>query len=245
MADESRLRCIVCLEPTPQLYRKTDADCIKLIECVRCGSVVDRYVECEASVVLLELLLLDAAAFRHILHNSSFASSWEVLLKVLVCELLSEGYLRWTVAAATPSYGTSAQHGVSAGQEMHFYAMCILAAFEILIYGALIFGYAKWTKELSVGNAARCVLLGAFSSGLHIPATVWEVALSPAYRASAALYALLAQGQALRGTLQCGRVEAAAVVVTSAAVTMALSAAITQGLPLWLSGTVLATRLIW
>lgn len=37
----------------------------------KCGKVVDHYVECERSIIITDVLLQEASAYKHVLYNAS------------------------------------------------------------------------------------------------------------------------------------------------------------------------------
>lgn len=50
---------------------KLNAFCLKK----GCGSVVDKYVECDNMLIFLDLMLQKIPAYRHVLYNSGFQVS--------------------------------------------------------------------------------------------------------------------------------------------------------------------------
>ncbi|KAF2356815.1 Arv1 protein [Trinorchestia longiramus] len=211
-------RCIVCLAETPTLYKTAADQYIKLSECARCGEVVDRYVECETSVVIIDMMLLDISAYRHILHNSSFATSVEGLVKAMACLALYGGYYSWASLSSSTSAPPAARHGAYS-QETVFYCTCLLAAArQYLVSEAL---------DKTIDASFVCQL----SVVLHIPATVWQLTQWPLYRVLAALYSALTATLALSGMVGCSNMEAGAVVAVSAITSNALYATVLALLP--------------
>jgi len=45
---------------------------IKLLRCIRCGEVVDKYIEYEGLLILIDMALLKVEAHRHVLSNRKF-----------------------------------------------------------------------------------------------------------------------------------------------------------------------------
>ncbi|XP_047739109.1 protein ARV1 [Hyalella azteca] len=215
-------RCIQCLTEAPSLYKMAADQYIKLTECVKCGGVVDRYVECEASVVMVDMLLLDDSAYRHALHNSDFATSAGGLLKALACVALSGGYYNW----ATVCPQSQPARCDSYRQETVFYLMCLLAASQLLIHILFIYFYCRCRNAMSLKDCSRCAVIGQFSTALHVPATVWQLSQWPLYCALAALYTALTATLALSGLTGRGRAEAGAVVAASALTSALVSSAV-------------------
>lgn len=72
------------------LYKKSKI--LKLVECRRCGEVVDNYSEYEGTIILLDLALQNIAAYRHVLVNNTHNIT---ILKMTLITLIVEGYCRW------------------------------------------------------------------------------------------------------------------------------------------------------
>jgi len=82
--------------PHEQLYDQKLAEklsIIKLLECDRCGQNVDKYIEYEGCLVLLDLALQELSAFRHVLINCDHAN---VIVKMMFLTLIVDGYSRWS-----------------------------------------------------------------------------------------------------------------------------------------------------
>ena len=79
-------KCINCLAESDSLYQKYSEGVIRLTECVselwipsgfffsnfvqkNCGKIVDRYIEYETVMVVVDMLLHYIEAYRHILYN--------------------------------------------------------------------------------------------------------------------------------------------------------------------------------
>ena len=57
-----------------------------------CGNLADKYIEYDPVIVLLDLVLLQKPAYRHLLYNSSFKSYW----KLMVALILGQSFQKWT-----------------------------------------------------------------------------------------------------------------------------------------------------
>jgi len=65
---------------------------IKLLECERCGKNVDKYVEYEGCLVLLDLAMQQKPAYRHALINENHRT---LIMKMVFLTLIVDGYSRW------------------------------------------------------------------------------------------------------------------------------------------------------
>lgn len=82
--------CIECGTRVSLLYIKgTDVSTIRLVRCEKCLQVVDRYIEVDETLLLLDIILHRTQAYRHLLFNRKAFSSISLLSLVV----LSVNYL--------------------------------------------------------------------------------------------------------------------------------------------------------
>ncbi|KAJ3364820.1 sterol homeostasis protein [Allomyces javanicus] len=62
-------RCIQCGTPAQRLYITYSKGNLQLEQCVSCGAFVDTYVECDAVLVAIDMLLHKPQVYRHVLFN--------------------------------------------------------------------------------------------------------------------------------------------------------------------------------
>ncbi|XP_011628583.1 protein arv1 homolog isoform X4 [Amborella trichopoda] len=62
-------RCVHCGFEVRALFIQYSPGNIRLTKCGRCGAVADEYVECEYMILLIDLILHKAKAYRHLLYN--------------------------------------------------------------------------------------------------------------------------------------------------------------------------------
>lgn len=125
--DKSSYICINCGNNVESLFRKYSPTVLKLTNCVRflpqkqhwdyialhfqekCHRVADKYVEYDVIIIIIDLILLQQRAYRHILFNSNykvsfiFYSSLQInfalfqnLWKLSVIILLIDTYIDWS-----------------------------------------------------------------------------------------------------------------------------------------------------
>lgn len=58
----------------------------------KCKTPADKYIEFEALIILIDLVLLSKSAYRHILYNSNCKNLW----KIGIILILLEAYCLWT-----------------------------------------------------------------------------------------------------------------------------------------------------
>ncbi|XP_065088738.1 protein ARV1 [Ochlerotatus camptorhynchus] len=84
--------CINCGRSVPELYRRISNTVLKITECTNCNGPADKYIEFEVLIILIDLILLSKAAYRHILYNSNCKNLW----KIGIILILLEAYCLWT-----------------------------------------------------------------------------------------------------------------------------------------------------
>ncbi|XAR65573.1 hypothetical protein NMG60_11009736 [Bertholletia excelsa] len=78
-------RCVECgfrIGKNKPLFVQYSPGNIRLLRCVNCNAVADEYIECEIMILLIDLILHKAKAYRHLLYN--LLNRHEVSFKVLL-----------------------------------------------------------------------------------------------------------------------------------------------------------------
>ena len=69
MKNEARV-CVECMcDENESIYKKYSEGNLRLTRCIRCGDFVDRYVEYDNVLIVLDLVLHKNPAYRHLLFN--------------------------------------------------------------------------------------------------------------------------------------------------------------------------------
>ncbi|XP_044756611.1 protein ARV 2 isoform X2 [Coccinella septempunctata] len=84
--------CINCGSKVENLFRKYSPTVLKLTNCEKCHRVADKYVEYDVIIIIIDLILLQQRAYRHILFNSNYKNLW----KLSVIILLIDTYIDWS-----------------------------------------------------------------------------------------------------------------------------------------------------
>ncbi|KAL8193362.1 hypothetical protein R6Q57_026943 [Mikania cordata] len=63
------LQCVQCGNHIQSLYVQYSPGNIRLMKCQHCGAVADEYIECEVMILLIDLILHKAKAYRHLFYN--------------------------------------------------------------------------------------------------------------------------------------------------------------------------------
>lgn len=62
-------RCVQCGHHIKTLYVQYSPGNIRLMKCQNCKAVADEYIECEIMILLIDLILHKAKAYRHLFYN--------------------------------------------------------------------------------------------------------------------------------------------------------------------------------
>ncbi|CAH0758905.1 unnamed protein product [Diatraea saccharalis] len=81
-----QFKCVNCGEPAAALYKTYGPSVTKLTKCMKCKLVVDKYVEYDPVIVMIDLVLMSKEAQRHILYNTEFKSYWKLLIILVMLE---------------------------------------------------------------------------------------------------------------------------------------------------------------
>ena len=94
-----------------ELHRKSNI--LKLMSCLSCGQVADKYIEGDGPLLLIDLVLQSKEAYRHVLFNGGYCS---LIVRMALLTLICDGYIEWA---------QSAEAGEFFEQEFEFYLMCL------------------------------------------------------------------------------------------------------------------------
>ncbi|XP_077366818.1 protein ARV1 isoform X1 [Festucalex cinctus] len=123
---EASFRCIECNEKATELHRDYTNGILKITLCSSCQKPVDKYIEYDPVIILIDAILCKTQAFRHILFNTSLDIHWKLCVFCLLCE----AYLRWSLGHGSESSDDPADI-IRYTKEWEFYRMVALAALGI------------------------------------------------------------------------------------------------------------------
>ncbi|TWW68560.1 Protein ARV1 [Takifugu flavidus] len=137
--EEDHFRCVECSHESPELYRDYRNGILKITICDSCKKPVDKYIEYDLVIILIDAILCKTQAFRHILFNTSLNIHWKLCVFCLLCE----AYLRWSVLHGSEQNPDPADL-IRYTKEWEFYQMFGLAALELSAFcsGLLLFLWA-------------------------------------------------------------------------------------------------------
>ncbi|XP_071503010.1 protein ARV1-like [Diadema antillarum] len=173
---KSQFRCIECGSSAEEVHREYGNGIIKISHCVSCKQVVDKYVEFDPVIILLDALLFKPQAYRHILFNNVISFHWRISIVCLLCD----AYMKWAHSSGDSNQDDSRPF-LHYALQWDFYAMFLVAGLELAGFMLGVIGmcwiYAKYThRDLWLSGYCcllRALLLSSAGKLLVIPAVIW------------------------------------------------------------------------
>lgn len=199
-------RCVECNEKALELHRDYSKGILKITICESCQKPVDKYIEYDPVIILIDAILCKTQAFRHILFNTSLSIHWKLCVFCLLCE----AYLRWSLLHSSEQSSDPADL-IRYTKEWEFYGMFALASLELLAFcaGVLLFVWlvvvCVQRRSVEPGLLLKALLLSCYGKVLLIPTVIWEHDYSPLCLALIKLFVLTSNSQAIRVILNSSR----------------------------------------
>lgn len=205
-AASCQYRCIECNQEAKELYRDYNHGVLKITICKSCQKPVDKYIEYDPVIILINAILCKAQAYRHILFNTKINMHGKLCIFCLLCE----AYLRWWQLQDS-SQNTDPDDFIRYAKEWDFYRMFAVASLEQAAFFMGIFtflwleGSLATRKTPNVVLLLKALLLSSYGKLLLIPAVIWEHEYTPLCLRLIKLFVLTSNFQAIRVTLNTGR----------------------------------------
>ncbi|KAL3102014.1 hypothetical protein niasHS_003423 [Heterodera schachtii] len=139
------------MRPASSLFTLYSADVIRITECVECSSYVDKYIEYDIVLVLIDLVLQYQQAYRHILFNSNS----KAFIRLIFIFVLCDAYKAWIERTVHLNDG----HNLF-DLEWRFYLSLLRSAIEFASFAFAIFCFRTVFGhfEKLAGNSQKDVL---------------------------------------------------------------------------------------
>uniref|UniRef100_A0A1A9WBS0 Protein ARV n=1 Tax=Glossina brevipalpis TaxID=37001 RepID=A0A1A9WBS0_9MUSC len=174
MASKQTFICVNCGCKVKELYKKY-SNVVKTVNCEKCHKVVDKYVEFEPVIILLDTVLLSQQAYRHILYNRDFKLFWKLSLMLLLLESFALWREKREQSVLRQNTNTTYEQG--------FYICCFQNIIDNLLCTMLLFIitimlHTKWVLD---NGAKRFIItllkantLANFSKFFLLPIILWR-----------------------------------------------------------------------
>ncbi|CAK6442276.1 unnamed protein product [Pipistrellus nathusii] len=199
-------RCIECNQEAKELYRDYNHGVLKITICKSCQKPVDKYIEYDPVIILINAILCKAQAYRHILFNTKINMHGKLCIFCLLCE----AYLRWWQLQDS-SQNTDPDDFIRYAKEWDFYRMFAIASLEQAAFFVGIFTFLWIERSIATKKnpnfllLLKALLLSSYGKLLLIPAVIWEHEYTPLCLRLIKLFVLTSNFQAIRVTLNTRR----------------------------------------
>ncbi|KAM5144151.1 protein ARV1 isoform 1-T1 [Callospermophilus lateralis] len=201
-----RYRCIECNEEARELYRDYRHGVLKITICKSCQKPVDKYIEYDPVIILINAILCKAQAYRHILFNTKINIHGKLCMFCLLCE----AYLRWWQLQDS-TQNTAPDDLIRYAKEWDFYRMFAIASLEQTAFFIGIFTFL-WAERPRTTKRKphfilllKALLLSSYGKLLLIPAVIWEHDYTPLCLKLIKVFVLTSNFQAVRVALSINR----------------------------------------
>ncbi|XP_063709879.1 protein ARV1 [Culicoides brevitarsis] len=175
--------CINCGFPVKELIKKYSSTVVKINHCDNCNEVADKYIEFETIIILIDLILLSKAAYRHVIFNTESKNLW----KLAVVIVLLESYVTFN-----DNVNRAPQYSINDPflSEKGFYLACaqiilgnILLYFFIVLLSAPSRGllyinsqnHSLYRSKLNFAiNLMRGITLASIGKFFFLPIMIWR-----------------------------------------------------------------------
>ncbi|XP_057346235.1 protein ARV1 isoform X1 [Manis pentadactyla] len=171
-----------------------------------CLKPVDKYIEYDPVIILINAILCKAQAYRHILFNTKINMHRKLYIFCLLCE----AYLRWWQLQDS-NQNTDPDDFIRYAKEWDFYRMFAIASLEQAAFFTGIFTFL-WVGRLMTAKKQpsfilllKALLLSSYGKLLLIPAVIWEHDYTPLCLRLIKVFVLTSHFQAIRVTLNINR----------------------------------------
>ncbi|KAM9018325.1 protein ARV1 [Ara ararauna] len=207
MAALGAYRCIECSREAAELYRDYQRGVLRISICKSCQKPVDKYIEYDPVIILINAVLCKAQAYRHILFNTKINIHGKLCIFCLLCE----AYLRW-LQLQDSSQNTNPDDLIRYAKEWDFYRMFGIASLEQTSFLVGMFISLWWMRPEMLKTKSdfilllKALLLSSYGKLLLIPAVIWEHDYTPLCLAFIKVFVLISNSQAIRVTLNLNRI---------------------------------------
>lgn len=176
------MQCVECGAAVLHLYKEYSKGNIRLSICEKCNATVDKYVEYEVVLILIDLLLHKPQAYRHILFNRKPSLSFLLLLRlaciITLLDMNMKAFLierRQLVVVRDGSMYENATPNSIFGVSQLSLHLFSLAAIENLTYGLVITALIRcfWSKRCNT-QLLSTLVVSSFGKIFIMFSVIWN-----------------------------------------------------------------------
>uniref|UniRef100_A0A0N5ARG4 Protein ARV n=1 Tax=Syphacia muris TaxID=451379 RepID=A0A0N5ARG4_9BILA len=188
--EPGRYICINCCQEMDSLYRTYAGGNIRLTQCSKCKHVVDKYVEYDIVLVVIDLILQYIGAYRHLLLNAEHVAFHKLAIIFALCD----AYNKWMFRRA------QVENGKMFDLEWTFYECFAQSALEMLSFFLIILAlnYRQNTCTNSMQLMLTSICIGYYGNVFVVLSIIWHLHTKWSYRALTQLFILISHIQVQR-----------------------------------------------
>ncbi|CAL7933026.1 unnamed protein product [Xylocopa violacea] len=171
-------QCVNCGAQVEELYRRYSLNVLKLLKCETCGSFADKYIEYDPVIILVDLMLLEKRAYRHLLYNCNLKAWW----KLVIILWLVESFRHLSFCDSKKQYAQywkSFEFNFDA--QCNFYLILLKTAFALTTFVLVVFFLTKvkWylhqndAKKFSMIELIKVLVVGGSAKLLGLLDITW------------------------------------------------------------------------
>ncbi|PVZ99526.1 hypothetical protein BB558_004475 [Smittium angustum] len=176
--------CIECGTPTSSLYTEYSKGNIRLTQCEKCHSFVDKYVEHDVIIIFIDTILYNPQVYRHLLVNKKNFRRKNLekdVIKIAVLLILFNVYISWF--RLEEGGRVRGQEGLIFGYKDHFFYqylcilfLCIIEFFSYIagVVAALVIIQRSFALAERWSNIATAIIVSSFGRILMIFLVIWK-----------------------------------------------------------------------
>lgn len=181
--------CIMCRHPSSSLYKKYGDNVIRLTQCSKCGEIVDKYIEYDIVLVVIDLILQYIGAYRHLLINTKFNSYHKLATIFLLCDAYDKWIFRRTSSGSSNIYDL----------EWKFYECLLQSALEMLSFIVVILFFTPLNMlKQKFGFIIRSTSAGFYGNVFVVLSIIWHLHTELPYRALTEIFIFVSHVQVQR-----------------------------------------------
>ncbi|GLG97732.1 Uncharacterized protein GBIM_04429 [Gryllus bimaculatus] len=194
---ERPYKCVNCGDLVPYLFKRYSPSVLKLKNCEACQKVADKYIEYDKVIIMIDMVLLNKQAYRHILFNSSFENHWKLAVVLVLLEICME----W-VAVNKLDQSNSIKQSDTFEVDRQFYLSCLNILTGFTSWWLSVYALSIYICSLHYSDAVKlwkAMVLASCSKFLVVSQLIWGEVDSSLHSSLITVYTCLSQIQALNG----------------------------------------------
>lgn len=148
--------CVNCGAETEELYKRYSPNVLKLLKCDACGFLADKYIEYDPVIILVDLILLEKRAYRHLLYNCNLKPCWKLIIILWLVESFRSLSLCNNNAIYVPNW-KAFQYNLDG--YCNLYLILFKTAFALVAFISIVTLLTKIKWYFQPNNANKCSVI--------------------------------------------------------------------------------------